>query len=96
MKQLPAGSSVCDQELNLHYNNDLNNGISNFLMMKRQDICDDSKVNNFYRLRVAYDKATGSEEKMTNILYSCSIVSRGDESSHVCRKGNTKRLVIYK
>ena len=56
---VPAGSSVCDQELRPALQESCNNGISNFLMMKRQDICDDGKVNHYYQLRVAYDKATG-------------------------------------
>ena len=50
MKQLPAGSRPTLQH-------SCNNGISNFLMMKKQDICDDGKVNYYYELRAAYSKA---------------------------------------
>ena len=28
-------------------------------MMKKQDICDDGKVNHYYQLRAAHNKATG-------------------------------------
>jgi len=28
-------------------------------MMKKQDICDDGKVNHYYQLRAAHSKATG-------------------------------------
>ena len=59
MKQLPVGSNVCDQELRSVLQQSCNNGINNFLMMKRQDICYDGKVNHYYQLRAAYDKATG-------------------------------------
>ena len=48
MKQLPTGSSVCDHELRPILQHSCNNGISNFLMMKKQDICDDGKVNHYY------------------------------------------------
>jgi hypothetical protein len=58
MKQLPVGSSVCDQELRLTLQRSCNNSFSNFLMMKKQDICDDGKVDHYYQLRAAYDKAT--------------------------------------
>jgi hypothetical protein len=59
MKQLPTGSSVCDHELRHTLQQSSNNGISNFLMMKKQDICDDGKVNHYYQLRAAHSKATG-------------------------------------
>jgi len=59
MKQLPTGSSVCDHELRSTLQHSCNNDISNFLMMKKQDICIDSKVNHYYQLRAAYNKATG-------------------------------------
>ena len=41
MKQLPAGSSICDQELRSNLQKSCNIGFSNFLMMKKQDICND-------------------------------------------------------
>jgi len=59
MKQLPTGSSVCDHELRPTLQQSCNNDISNFLMMKKQDICDDGKVNHYYQLRAAHSKATG-------------------------------------
>ena len=59
MKQLPTGSSVCDHELGPTLQQSCNNDISNFLMMKKQDICDDGKVNHYYQLRAAHSKATG-------------------------------------
>ena len=58
MKLLPTGSSVCDHELRPTLQQSCNNGISNFLMMKKQDICIDGKVNHYYQLRSAYSKAT--------------------------------------
>jgi len=58
MKQLPTGSSVCDHELRPTLQQSCNNDISNFLMMKKQDICDDGKVNHYYQLRAAHGKAT--------------------------------------
>src|SRR6187200_1668202 len=59
MKQLPTGSSVCDYELRPTLQHSCNNDISNFLMMKKQDISDDGKVNHYYQLRAAHSKATG-------------------------------------
>ena len=58
MKQLPVGTDICDQELRLTLQQSCNNGFANFLMMKKQNICDDGKVNHYYQLRAAYDKAT--------------------------------------
>jgi hypothetical protein len=58
VKLLPAGSSVCDQELRPVLQQSCNNGISNFLIMKKQDICDNRKVNYYYQLRAAYQTGT--------------------------------------
>ena len=58
MKQLPVGTDICDQELRPTLQQSYNNGFSNFLMMEKQNICDDDKVNHYYQLRSAYDKAT--------------------------------------
>ena len=58
MKQLPTGSSVCDEKLRPALQQSCNNGFSNFLMMKKQDICDDGKVDHYYQLRAAYQKDT--------------------------------------
>ena len=58
VKLLPAGSSVCDQELRSTLQQSCNNGFTNFLMMKKQDICDDGKVNYYYQLRAAYQTGT--------------------------------------
>ena len=44
VKLLPAGSSVCDQELRSTLQQSCSNGMSNFLIMKKQDICDNRKV----------------------------------------------------
>ena len=57
MKQLPVGSDICDQELRLTLQQSCNNAFTNFLMMKKQDICNDGKVNHYYQLRTAYDIA---------------------------------------
>ena len=62
MKQLPTGSSVCDHELRPTLQQSCNNDISNFLMMKKQDICDDGKVNHYYQLRAAHSKDLLSQE----------------------------------
>ena len=61
IKQLPAGSSVCDQELRPVLQQSCNNGISNFLMMKKRDICNDGKVDHYYQLRAAYKTDTRGE-----------------------------------